>query len=448
MARNQDIKRQAVVIIHGIGEQRPMDTLRSFVEGLTFWIKKEEPQAERPRYWSRPDGISEIYETHRITMEQFQMNPKTDFYEFYWAHHMRNTSFAHLVPWVWKLITTRLSQVPPRLKPIFYTLWATLVAMVVLGGVIYTYHAAIWAYVEAEWPSLLGIIAVVLAVVRVLYGLVKVPFSSLVLNTAGDAARYFNPMPSNIEERSTIRREGITFLRKLHDRKTKPYDRIVVVGHSLGSVVAYDMIRLLWHEMHERFTPGADVDHDVFEEMDKISRGDEPLGNINDFQQLQYRCWKQYRQNGNPWLISDFITVAGAIAHADVYLLNSKPFQALVKQKEFPICPPVMEGRDKTLFFDRLTAEVDVNGKKEKRTVRFLNHAAPFALTRWTNIYFSSDYVGSDGQRIFGKGVRDIKVDRRGLWFLPSGHTNYWDAIKDNQALSDIATAMGFKQAK
>jgi len=40
-------KRQAVVLIHGIGEQRPMDTLRSFVSGLGF-----------KTYHSRPDRLS------------------------------------------------------------------------------------------------------------------------------------------------------------------------------------------------------------------------------------------------------------------------------------------------------------------------------------------------------------------------------------------------------
>lgn len=445
----QEIKRQAVVIIHGIGEQRPMDTLRSFVEGLSSWVKIFVPGAEKPRYWSRPDGISEIYETQRITMERFQSNPKTDFYEFYWAHHMRSTSFGHLVPWAWKLISTPLKKVPPRLKSVVATVWCLLAILIVFVVALYIFKDEIWNFLKEDWAITAGTIAILMLFLRILFWIVKNPFSGLVLNTAGDAARYFNPMPSNIEERSTIRSEGIAFLRKLHERKRKPYDRIIVVGHSLGSVVAYDMIRLLWHEMHEKFTPGADVDHKVFDEMDKISGGSMPIPNIKDFQQLQYRCWKQYRQNGNPWLITDFISIAGAIAHADFYLLSKVPFLTLVKQKEFPVCPPVMEARDKTLFFDRLTTEVDVNGNKEKRTVKFLNHAAPFAITRWTNIYFTSDYVGSNGKRIFGNGVKDIEIARRStIPILPGGHTNYWDAIEDNQALGHIAAAIGLKQTR
>lgn len=448
MARKGDIKRQAVVIIHGIGEQRPMDTLRSFVEGLSLRVKNFVPGAEKPRYWSRPDGVSEIYETRRITMEQFQSNPKTNFYEFYWAHHMRNTSFGHLVPWVWKLLSTPYKQIPQRLKPVL----ATACAFIALAGaallVVWLYWEGITSYLKLHWALTAGVLAAAAVLLRLLFWVVKNPFSNLLLNTAGDAARYFNPMPSNIGERTAIRQEGIAFLRRLHERGAKPHNRIIVVGQSLGAVVAYDMLRLLWHEMHESFTPGSEVDHTVFAEMDRVSRRDGAMPHINDFQQLQYRCWKQHRQNGNSWLITDFITIAGAIAHADFYLLNKVPFRMLVRQKEFPTCPPTLEGRDKTLLFGRLTKEVDVGGTKAKRTVRFLNHAAPFAVTRWTNIYFTSDYVGGTGQRIFGRGVKDLEVKRKGLWLLPGGHTNYWDAVKDNEALGCIASAIGLSQTR
>ena len=441
------IDRQAVVIIHGLGEQRPMETLRSFVEGITAWMKTFNPDAEKPRYWSRPDGVSDMYETRLITMERTSGNPKTDFYEFYWAHHMRNTSFSHLVPWVWKLISTKRSLVPPRLKRLSTFVQVTLIAVLILIGVVYWEWDCLSHWFSERFVITATVLAIAYFLMRVLFWIIRVPLSQLLLNTAGDAARYFNPMPSNIEERSSIRREGIDFLRKLHDRKEKPYDRIILVGHSLGSVVAYDMLRLLWHEMHESFTPVETIDHKIFKQMDESSNRPENLKSISDFQALQNECWKQYRANGNPWLISDFISCAGAIAQADFYLLNKRPFSELVKHKEFPVCPPVMEGTDRTLMFDEQTFDITADdGKLLKRTVHFLNHGAPFTVTKWTNIYFSSDFVGSAAQRVFGTGVKDIEIPRKGYWFLPSGHTNYWDAKPDNQALQEIARAMGFRQ--
>jgi alpha-beta hydrolase superfamily lysophospholipase len=74
------------------------------------------------------------------------------------------------------------------------------------------------------------------------------------LTIAGDAAHYLDTIPENIVIRHEIRRDGIELLRKLHmvgrdpsDDNTefidKPYDRVVVIGHSLGSAIAYDVLK-------------------------------------------------------------------------------------------------------------------------------------------------------------------------------------------------------------
>ena len=58
--------RHAVVIIHGIGEQRPMQTLRGFVDAVLPDV--DEGNA---KFWSAPDELSELFElrvlktTHR-----------------------------------------------------------------------------------------------------------------------------------------------------------------------------------------------------------------------------------------------------------------------------------------------------------------------------------------------------------------------------------------------
>ena len=99
--KNTDgIKRQAVVIIHGIGEQRPMDTLRSFVETI---LREEDEQGERS-YYSKPDTISDSYELRRIKLKKLKginedWTYQTDFFEYYWAHHMSGTEWRHVFNW-------------------------------------------------------------------------------------------------------------------------------------------------------------------------------------------------------------------------------------------------------------------------------------------------------------------------------------------------------------
>ena len=65
----------------------------------------------------------------------------------------------------------------------------------------------------------------------------------------GDAARYLSN-PQNVMVREQIRADGVDLLRALHNQGD--YERIIVVGHSLGSVIAYDIVGYLWHEYHDQ----------------------------------------------------------------------------------------------------------------------------------------------------------------------------------------------------
>ena len=44
----------------------------------------------------------------------------------------------------------------------------------------------------------------------------------------------------NVAARQTIREAGVDLLTKLHGSGN--YDRIIVIGHSLGSVIGYDVL--------------------------------------------------------------------------------------------------------------------------------------------------------------------------------------------------------------
>ena len=66
----------------------------------------------------------------------------------------------------------------------------------------------------------------------------------LVLNYIGDAAIYLSPEPRNIQARQAVRDAGVALFESLHSGldAEHAYDRIVVVGHSLGSVIGYDIL--------------------------------------------------------------------------------------------------------------------------------------------------------------------------------------------------------------
>ena len=78
----------------------------------------------------------------------------------------------------------------------------------------------------------------------------------------------------------------------------------------------------------------------------------------------------------------------------------------------------------------------------EKIILRALHSAAPFACTRWTNLYFPAflglfgDMVGGPIRRWFGPGIKDIKVKWRGLaQYTMIAHSSYWRAKKIKEGI-------------
>jgi hypothetical protein len=111
--------RQAVVVIHGIGEQRPMETLRSFVRGVVG----------KRGALSKPDRITSTLELRRMAVPgdtdawQPGQHVSTDFYELYWAHLMSGTSWHHVIAWVQTLMLRPAKTVPSRLRAVWWGSW-------------------------------------------------------------------------------------------------------------------------------------------------------------------------------------------------------------------------------------------------------------------------------------------------------------------------------------
>jgi hypothetical protein len=98
--------KQAIVILHGMGEQIPMTTLNSFVkavwttDGTLVDGQKPDPNTGKKRSgnvsWEKPDDRNSSTELRRITTERDNAGNYTDFYEYYWAHMMQGTTWEHV----------------------------------------------------------------------------------------------------------------------------------------------------------------------------------------------------------------------------------------------------------------------------------------------------------------------------------------------------------------
>lgn len=388
---------QAVVVIHGIGEQLPGQTLAGFVETLTA-------TAGSP-VWNEADEASDTYELRQLTLAPSDRRPRTTFYEYYWADRVGGTTTGDVLGWLWSLMGRLPWSVPARLRIVWAVLWALVLAV---GVTVATF----WQGLEqVRWVS--GAVTIVLAA-----------GASFLIRYLGDAARYLSPRPRNVAIREEIRRRGLDLVRELH--RSGRYHRIVLVGHSLGSVVAYDIVSHLWRELHRDHLRPERASFQAISAAHTGADGRTP-------QSLQASVWREMRRNTQPWLVTDLVTVGSPLAHAHLLLARTPDaFRRKCEAAELPVAPPARSSSGDRFSYQR---PYRTRSTRSDRTFTVLTESSPFAAVRWTNLYFPAhlglfgDVVGGPVAPVFGEWVRDVPLTsglpRWRRWTILA-HTAYW----------------------
>jgi len=542
-------KRTAVLVVHGIGSQRALETVRGVIKGV--WLNSENPYDAGRRLWSHPqrDGADidlTVMTTNEVPESKDQR--EVDFHELYWAHLMSETKPVAVLLWLYELcrkgpimkeginglwwaasiflclmnlslallaikgavmfaqmcVVQNLLVAPFLLiisslvfgllialrwrasrlvKKLFwfcvigaivsavylgielYPLWepseklpdaaelVTVVALPTLIGMIATYLLARQHGLRAFWRALLLSLIVAAIFVGVdqfwnskttslveslvtawpwslnspwgaplafavlgIYLVVNAAFLQLYL---GDAARYFRALPANVAVRRTIRMEAVNTLHNLH--RSGNYDRIIVVAHSLGTVIAYDMLRAYFSRICSELPPVESFGTD-FNEIDAANWQPAGIASAVDKKVLRQKARRAVEsiamaaekaggdQKVKTWLVTDFVTLGSALTHATFLMCigNTRRFLESdfcrrVAEREFPTCPPKRLDNDGLLTF-----------RNPKTKLRKVHHGALFGLTRWTK------HLLSDGADLLGRRDRrqagaDLRVAYRRL---------------------------------
>ena len=343
--------RTAVVIVHGMGEKRPMETLDDFAKTAL------RPRTDRETTWDYhplPAEITDTYEARRFASAQAEI------YEYHWSFLMTASKYAGAMPMALRLLLRRPSSVPDALLGIWRRVWTVVLAILLAIPALFVTGYALNTDVPA-WIIGLIISAVVLVF---WFGLYRMAAKALVNSTTTslvDVARYLDPSAYSYAARRAIRGGLVDLLHALHDGR---YSRIVVVAHGVGTYIAYDALTAFWAET---------------------------------------------RRQGNPWRITDFVTIGAPMTLADLLItrpalfsglkksdgeLRRELFEGLVRRGALVRCPP----RSEALPVDR-------------------DEHSPFAVTRWTNLWFPvtrgslhGDWFGGAVGPLFGPGIRDIAV--------------------------------------
>jgi hypothetical protein len=442
------------VIVHGMGDQRPLDTLNGFIGAAL------DPGGRgKPEFYSRPDEVSDSYESRRylarpLTVNGQEMHAQTEFYEYHWAHLMQGNRLEDLWPTFRRVIFLMPWFVPAGLRVVWALFWALAIVLAVLF-VRYTRLGFDWSQLTITnlVGSVLGSgIAAILVSLALTYLATRIT-PRWITSSFVDVVRYLDTSPRSYAVRKEIRAGMISLLNGLHDSRIrgKPrYQRIVIVAHSLGTYIAYDAITFLWGQMNELHQKPMDLGENAtgptggippsgLDQIEVAAAQVGPAGaGVDSYRVAQQAIWRGLREEGNPWLITDFISLGSPMYFAN-RLLTRDPtqFTERVQRRELPTCPPLPdEGAPSAAGRLRLTYN---NGGR-----RVLYHGAPFAVVRWTNMWFPprlwffGDWFGGPLRPLFGEGIRDIELVGNRLWsVIPAfAHALYFSFPKDTSAAS------------
>lgn len=433
-------KKQAVVLIHGIGEQRPMETLWQLVH--TCWTSEPRADGKSRAVYSEPDEVSGIFELRRLSTNENIHGKRTDFFEYYWAHLMHGNRFGHVVAWLGRLALRKREQVPPSLVAPWRWLQAPLI-----GGAALSIMLMASAVQALLVPGLVAPFYALVVFTAILWIVVLVAEKLFLTPVLGDAARYLSRDPGDIQRRQEIRAKGLALLEDLH--RSGKYDRIVLVGHSLGGLIGYDLLNHMWARRNRRMDRDGPIQHAI-ERSERAAAAltanpDEAA--CAEWRNAQRSLFDALRDaptgDQEPlWLISDFVTLGAPLAHAQTLLAETlQEFEAALKRRELATAPPHFEefadGRKRFSYcrIHGLAGDADA-------LPRAPHNAAVFAAVCWTNIYFPSqgvlrgDLVGGAASTVFGPGLRDIpaRAPRFG-GLMP--HLHYFDTDADPRKWGD-----------
>ncbi|MCV7346119.1 hypothetical protein [Mycolicibacterium rhodesiae] len=411
--------RTAVVFVHGLLERRPMDVLDDFAKtALT-------PDGDRWEYVPQPIEITDSYEARCYVAPS-----GVDLFEYDWSFLMMSARYAGFMPAVARVLLRRPRHVPDQLFGIWRVVvltvlipLAAIVALFVVGG--YFLHTGVAGWIIGVATSVV-VLTVALAVFRLLP---RALTRSFLTTGFVNVARYFDIAPESHAARRAIRGGLVDLLYTLQQGR---YARVVLVGHGIGGYIAYDALTALWAEMHELRAASAPAP----------SSSTEVDGSAEEFQKQQFCRWQDLRRLGNPWRITDFVTVGTPMALADLFVARPPIlsgcsrvdrrhalFRSLIRRGVVCSCPPL----------------ADDSG--ESTTPGGLS---PFAVTRWTNLWFPvrrgairGDWFGGALAPLFGTGVRDIAVSGNIPERLTPGfaHTRYFK-YPERDADGDVASEL------
>lgn len=348
-------------------------------------------------------------------------------------------------------------EISAALNPLVRLFWTSLIVAASIGAAAFL---LLTGFADPPFQWLLFSLGAALTLLVLIGGLTfLVARDAFLVPVMADSARYLSREPESIAARQKIREAGVRLLNQLHSANSgASYDRIVIVAHSLGSVVGYELLMDYWArvsgayqlEMHPSLKAAVDRAEIVIERLNTMggAEGFEEFRTAQseiaaELAKIDIDNSGQWTGSGR-WLVTDFVTLGSPLTHASL-LIADGPEDLAERQKarKLATCPP--------LAFEPVQGQVEkaLTYQKSATQTKFA-HSAIFGAVRWTNLYFKTgrfllagDLIGGPlhglggPNRIqggMGHGVCDVPLDRidTGAVFA---HNEYWRSALRTEAL-------------
>ncbi len=238
----QEIPGAALIIIHGIGQQSPFETLDQFCRGIIahrqFQVSHTEHKIEAI---SNNKGDSYIDSYVRIHLKENNRLAFLDVYEYYWANLTeRQITTSEIGEWIAQTLkgakkayhnTPELHSIAAKQKKDY---WYKLTGLLYKGMFIYRL-LRILHFLIPNW-------------LKSLKRAIEKKSEYVLISFVGDIAIYtgMDVKSKNFTIRSAILKGAVTLLKEITAKKV--YKKVLIAGHSLGSVIAYDTLNKLQTE--------------------------------------------------------------------------------------------------------------------------------------------------------------------------------------------------------
>lgn len=264
-------KTTAIMVMHGIGNQKPLETIDIFARGIlsaliTYGCHGRSISMSHQLVAKKANGDSYFWFDNFIRIQCEGHSSYIDIYEYYWANRTEDkTNLNKIFSWL-RLVTSGAKK--------FYKKNARLSASVHDKSIFVNEEQGFNYFTYLFFIYLLGSLATFYSLfMKGLVWFIRVlPFGqalaeglqAMLIGSASDTANILGDISiyNEVNPRSelyNIRKEilngavkAIRFLLEPEDEEMEKlrYQRVVVTGHSLGSQISFDAINRLTHQVH------------------------------------------------------------------------------------------------------------------------------------------------------------------------------------------------------